>query len=120
MDNPNIAAIVIWLLAVLGCGILFFGIGIWAERSEKPVHFWSGTKVDPRKVKDIPAYNHANARMWKFYSLPYMVSGALGGFSFWGEWLMSAGVAILLSACFPGVIFLIRRYRQIEKEFILP
>lgn len=118
MGNGGIAAVVIWVICALGCGALFFGIGIWADRARKPVHFWSGIAVDSQKIKDIPAYNHANARMWKCYSVPYWLSGILGICAVFFEWLMPVAVIVLVVACFPGIFFLIFHYKRIEKRFI--
>ena len=119
MDSEQIAVIIIWAIVVFGCAILFYGIGIWSERSKKPVHFWSGTQVDARKVRDIPAYNHANAVMWKWYSLPYFLSGVLGCLDFLYPWCMPAAVILLVAACFPGIFILIWIYMKIEKAYIL-
>ncbi len=118
MDREQIVGIIIWAVVLFGCTILFYGIGIWAEHSKKPVHFWSGTQVDARKVTDIPAYNHANAVMWKWYSLPYFLSGILGCLDSIHPWCMPVGVILLVLACFPGIFVLIWRYSQIEKIYI--
>ena len=58
------AGAIIWCVCVLGCAVLFCGIGVYAERSEKPMHFWSGSEVKPEEISDIPSYNRENARMW--------------------------------------------------------
>ena len=119
MDSETVIGIVIWAVCLFGCAVTFFGIGIWAERSKKPVHFWAGTKVDPQKVRDVQGYNHANAVLWKWYSVPYFFSGILGCLTWISDTYMKAGAVILGLACVPGMFILIWRYLRIEKEYIL-
>lgn len=102
----------IMLLCCWGAGVLFYGIGIWAEHRQTPMHFWAGTEIDPKTVTDIPAYNHANAVMWKIYSIPYWIAGFC---SFYNN--LYAGILLML-ACIPGVGVLFWQYHKIEKEFI--
>ncbi len=104
--------LVIMLLCCWGSGALFYGIGMWADRLKKPMHFWAGTEVDPKTVRDIPGYNHANAVMWKLYSIPYWIAGLCSFFS-----NALAGIVLML-ACIPGLAFLFRQYHKIEKEFM--
>ena len=68
------AANIIWYITVLGCALLFVGIGIYAQKLEKPMWFWSGSYVDPATISDVKAYNLENARMWYAYSLWFWVS----------------------------------------------
>ena len=118
MDKEAIVGAVIMALCGFGCGLLFWAIGAWAERSKKPVAFWSGSKVDPGKVKDIPAYNHANAVMWKAYAMPYWLSGLIGCLGFLGEGVVLAAAIVMTLSCFPGMFFLVFRYGKIEKQYI--
>ncbi len=119
MDKGSVAGIIIWAICAYGCAALFFGIGIWAEHAKKPVHFWAGTKIDAQKVTDIPAYNHANAVMWKWYALPYFLSGILGCLDSLHAWCMPAAVILMVAACFPCIFIMIWRYTKIEKTYIL-
>ena len=119
MDKAQIAGMVIMAFCCFGCALLFFGIGIWADKSEKPVHFWSGTKIDPEKVTDIPGYNHACSVMWKWYSIPYWMSGIFSCLDFMGRGFMVTAAVLLFAACIPGLFFLVRQYRRIEKTYIL-
>lgn len=112
------AGTMIMLVCTWGCAALFWFIGRHAQRTEKPAHFWAGTEIDPSQISDIAAYNHANARMWKWYSVPYWISGIVSCFGFLGNAYIIAGAAILFLACFPGLYFLIRRYRKIERAYI--
>ena len=118
MDNGSVAGAIIMALCCFGCALTFFGIGIWAEKAKRPIHFWSGTSVDPEKVTDIPAYNHANAVMWKVYSLPYWIAGLVGCFGFLGDVFAIVSAVLLSLSCFPGIFLLFWRYRSIEKLYV--
>lgn len=104
--------LIIMVVCCWGSAGLFCGIGLWAEHCKKPIHFWSGTKIDPETVTDIPAYNHANAVMWELYSIPYWLAGVC---SFYSE--LCAGILIMLASV-PGLAYLFWQYGRIEKEFI--
>lgn len=118
MDKENIVGAVIMVLCCLLCAGSFTGIGIWAAKATKPVHFWSGTQVSPEKVADVKGYNRANARMWKLYAMPYWVSTALSVLGFWGKAYIIAAAVLLSLACVPGVLFLVWRYRAIERRYV--
>ena len=118
MDGETIVGAIIMCVVCFGCGALFFGIGVWATNLEKPMHFWSGSTIDPKTVDDIPEYNRKNAAMWKWYSLPYWFAGIFGLFSWKCEWCMYVSMALLLIACIPGLGVLIACYKHIEKEHI--
>ena len=118
MDGETIVGAIIMCVVCCGCGALFLGIGVWANGLEKPMHFWSGSVIDPKTVRDIPEYNRKNALMWKWYSLPYWFAGIFGLFSWKCEWCMYVSMALLLIACIPGLGVLIACYKHIEKEHI--
>lgn len=118
MNSESIVGAIIMCVVCFGCGALFFGIGVWATNLEKPMHFWSGSTIDPKTVDDIPEYNRKNAAMWKWYSLPYWFAGIFGLFSWKCEWCMYVSMALLLIACIPGLGVLIACYKHIEKEHI--
>ena len=105
------AGIIIWCITIFGCAILFYGMGIYAQKSEKPMHFWAGTTVDESKITDVKAYNKANARMWKFYSLWYFASGII---YFWNEVI---SVIILVLSCTLGMGILVATFNRIEKKY---
>ena len=115
----NLAGVIIMAICTFGCALLFYGIGIWAENSSKPVHFWSGSKVDPSKVLDIPAYNHACAVMWKRYSVPYWCCGILAYLDLLYPGCMMISVIMLLAACLPGAFWLVSKYTKIEQKYII-
>lgn len=102
----------IWYLTVGGCALLFFSIGVHAQRKKTPMHFWSGgPEIKPEEITDVPAYNRANGRMWKGYSLSYLLSCA--------AWPFHEGVAIviLFVASTVGLIPLIMIYKRIEQKY---
>ena len=104
------ASIVMFVICTL-CGGIFFSIGQWAQRSSKPMHFYSGTTVSPDEIRDIPAYNRENARMWKIYSLPYFGAAILG--------IRNPGLSAVLIgvACLPGIIVLVSAYQRIYRKY---
>lgn len=111
MDGERILGIIVIVFCCLMCGGTF--LGLWAKKSKKPVHFYSGTTVDPKTVSDIPAYNLENAKMWMIYSVPFWVSGVVSFFH------VGAAAIIMSTACIPGFLWLIFRYRRICKKYIV-
>lgn len=102
---------VLWILVTWGCATLFFGIGIYAGKSKKPICFWSGTTVPAEEISDIPAYNQANRTMWILYSIPYWISGIVV-FRF-----PNTAAVLIVAACSVGLIWLIRHYKMIERKY---
>lgn len=102
-----------WILAICCwlCALLFGGMGLYAYRKKTPMHFWSGSRVDSREIRDIPGYNRANARLWIVYGSLYVLLGALG--------LVHALLAaILLSVvALGGTPILILVYQRIYKKY---
>ena len=118
MNNENVVGAVVMAFCSFGCGVLFFCIGNFASGAKKPFGFWAGSTVPMEKVTDLHAYNHANAVMWKIYSIPYWLSGIFGLLGFWSEGFILASAVVMCAACFPGIFFLISHYRKIEKRYI--
>ena len=102
---------IIWFVTMFGCAALFFGIGVYAKRLEKPMWFWSGVEVEPAVISDIPAYNRENSRMWKVYSLWFWAAGILW---IWNE---IAALVVLVTGSTVGIGLLIGRYLKIEKKY---
>ena len=100
-----------------GSGILFYGIGIWSYKQKNPMSFWAGSVISPETICDIPAYNRANARMWKLYSIPYFMSGFLSLLTPWKDFFLSLSLIPLCLAGTVGVWCLIRTYQKIEKQY---
>ncbi|MBE6941630.1 MAG: hypothetical protein E7455_05060 [Ruminococcaceae bacterium] len=99
-----------WVVA-FGCAILFYGIGVYAQKLEKPMWFWSGTEVDATKITDVAQYNAENATMWKWYSLWYVAAGVAQ------IWSSIAYAIILVLSCTVGLAILIRKYQRILKKY---
>lgn len=102
---------IIMLICTWGCAALFFLLGVYAAHRRKPMWFWSGSKVSPAEISDIPAYNRANGRMWKLYSIPYWLSG---GLYFWSP---VVSTIVLLAGAMFGIIVLVLAYRRIERRY---
>lgn len=60
---------VIWTVTA----VLFLVIGISSWRSEKEVGFFTG--VQPPKMKDVKAYNHAVAKIWFWFTGLFEMAG---------------------------------------------
>lgn len=102
----------IWLIICLFCAMIFIIIGIYAIKSKKPMHFWSGSTVSPSEIRDIPKYNKANGIMWILYSSIFVLSGILG---FIGEMMLAT--ALMLIGCVAGIPVLIIAYNKIYKKY---
>ena len=102
---------IIWLIAVGGCGVLFYLIGVYAQRKKTPMHFFAGTTVKSEEITDVKAYNRANACMWKVYSLVYLVSALI--------WILSetAALVLMLAGGIGGIFALVWVYMKIEKKY---
>ena len=113
MDGERILGIIVMVFCCLLCGGIFSGLSVWAKKSTKPVHFYTGTTVDPKTVSDIRAYNLENSKMWMIYSVPFWVSGIVSFFH------MGAAAIIMTVACFPGFLWLVFRYKRISQKYII-
>lgn len=117
MDGEAIFGIIMIVFCGFGCGALFYWIGAWASNRKDPMHFWSGSTVDPKSILDIPAYNQANAQMWKQYSIPYWLSGILGMLSIFDVRISVFSMVPIGLACTVGIWWLIHTYRKIERKY---
>lgn len=102
--------IIMWLVS-FGCAVLFFGIGAYAKRLQKPMWFWSGTEVDAKKITDVTQYNRENGVMWQIYSLWYFAAGIA---EFWNPVL---AVLFLVLGCTAGIAVLVSSYQRIYKKY---
>ena len=117
MKGETIFGIIIMAVCSFGCGLLFYGIGIWSCKQKNPVAFWSGSRVDPKTIMDISAYNHANSRMWKRYSMLYFLSGFLSLITPFHQSFLIISVIPLVFAGTVGIWWLIYTYRKIENQY---
>ncbi len=102
--------IIMWIVC-FGCAIMFYGIGAYAKKLEKPMWFWSGVEVDPSEISDIRQYNKENGVMWQIYSLWYFASGVA---EIWSPML---SLVLLISGCTVGMVLLVSSYRRIYKKY---
>ena len=118
MDREAIVGAIICLAISWACGAIFYGIGWWADRKKTPMGFWSGMELKAEWVRDIPAYNHENAVMWKVYSIPYFLCGILGLLGIVHEAFTVFVLIVMVLAMVPGLFLLIRHYKKIETKYI--
>ena len=102
---------IICCVTVFGCAALFYGIGVFAEKSKTPMWFWSGSSVDAAQITDVQSYNRENAVMWKRYSLWYAAAGVA---EFWNS---IAFMVILILSCTVGLALLVRSYNRIFRKY---
>ena len=99
-----------WIVT-LGCAIMFYSIGAYAKKKEKPMGFWSGVEVKESEISDVKKYNKENSIMWKLYSLWYVAAGIAG------TWSNVAYLIIFCSSFTIGLILLICSYQRIYKKY---
>lgn len=117
MDVGTIFGVIVMALCGFGCGALFFGIGVWAGKAKKPVHFWAGSRLDPRTITNVAAYNRENARMWKKFSVSFWMCGVLSIASLWAQWCAAAYTILIFAGSMVGGIWLVLRYQQILRKY---
>ncbi len=102
---------IIWWIISFGCAILFYAIGAYAQKLEKPMWFWSGSEVNASQITDIKQYNKENGVMWKLYSLWFAAAGLAE------IWNTIAALVILVLACTVGIAVLVHSYQKIYKKY---
>ena len=102
---------IIWWIVSFGCAILFYAIGAYAQKLEKPMWFWSGTEVKAEQITDIKQYNKENGVMWKLYSLWYAAAGLAE------IWNTIVALIILVLSCTVGIVILVYSYQKIYKKY---
>ena len=117
MNAGKIFGVIIMALCGFGCGALFYGMGVYAEKMKKPMHFWSGSTVDPRTISNVPAYNRENGRMWKKFSISFWMCGMLAIGSVWADWCSAAYTVLIFAGSVVGGIWLVLRYQKICKKY---
>ena len=117
MNTENIFGTIIMVLCNLICAGSFYGIGMWAAKRKDPMHFYSGTKVDPRTISDIPAYNQENAKMWKQFSIPFFLAAICSVVGLWERLSETISIILLIGGCTIGIGWLMVRYNRILKKY---
>ena len=98
-------------LVILFMVMSFVAVALWAYKRKDPMHFWSGTTVDPETITDIKKYNKANAKMWLAYCVPMLVSMFIAPFN------MHVASGVLIVSCVAGIPVLIITYNKIKKKY---
>ena len=119
MDGERIFGIILMTFVNLMCAGIFYGTGVWAQKRKDPMHFYSGTTVDPKTISDVPAYNLENARLWKLYSTPFWLCAGCAFGSIWADVLMKVSVAMLVFGCTLGGVWLVCKYHKIHKKYLV-
>ena len=117
MNGERIFSIILMTCVNLLCAGIFYGIGAWAQSRKDPMHFYSGTTVDPKTISDVPAYNRENARLWKRYSIPFWLCALCAFGSIWVEVLMKISIALLVVGCTLGSGWLVWKYSKIHSKY---
>ena len=117
MNGEEIFSIILMTFVNLLCAGIFYGIGAWAQSRKDPMHFYSGTTVDPKTISDVPAYNRDNARLWKQYSIPFWLCAVCAFGSIWVEVLMKISIALLVVGCTLGSGWLVWKYSKIHSKY---
>ena len=117
MEAGKILGAIVMAICGFGCGALFFGIGVWATKRKDPMHFYSGTTVDPKTISNVPAYNRANGKMWKQFSVPFWMCGVLAIGSLWADWCAVGYTILIFVGSIAGGVGLVLRYNKIRKKY---
>ena len=117
MNGERIFLIILMTLIDLLCAGIFFGIGMWAKSRKDPMHFYSGSTVDPKTISDIPAYNRENEKLWKTYSMPYFFAAACSLGSIWVTALMTVSIIVMVLACTAGGCWMVLKYNKIHNTY---
>ena len=117
MSGEEIFGLIILLGCCVSSGAMFYGIGIWAEKSKKPFGFWTFKEVKPESISDISAYNRKNGKMWKIYSIPYFLAAFCGIGGIWCPWLNALAVSLVILACTLGIGWLIWYYKRVFRKY---
>lgn len=119
MNVDTIFGMLITTVCSFLCAAIFYGIGIWAAKRNDPMHFYSGTTLDPNSISDVTAYNLENAKMWKTFSIQFWLSGLCGALSFLDNRLSTVSIALLIAGCSVGIVWLVRKYHRILKKYLI-
>ena len=119
MEGEQILSVIIMCGCGFGMGALFYWMGHWAQNRKDPMHFCSGSTVDPKTISDIPAYNHANARMWKIYSIPYWLTAVFGLLTIVDSRFSAVSSILIFLACTVGIGWLVWKYNRICRQYMI-
>lgn len=104
---------IIWYITLFATATVFFLIGVYAQKREKPMWFWAGSEIEVSQVIDVKQYNKENGTMWKLYSLWFWAAGLAE------IWSSVAALVVLILSCTVGLPLLIDTYKRISKKYIV-
>lgn len=102
---------IIWYVTLFGTAILFYLIGVYAQKRKKPMWFWAGSEVNASQITDVKQYNKENGTMWKLYSLWFWAAGLAE------IWSSVVALVILALSCTVGLALLTCTYKKISKKY---
>ena len=79
--------------------------------------FWSGSEVKAWQLTDVAAYNRANGKMWKQFSVPFWMCGVLAIGSLWADWCAVGYTILIFVGSIAGGVGLVLRYNKIRKKY---
>lgn len=103
-------AIVLYV-TVFGAALVFYLIGVFAQKRKKPMWFWAGSEIDASQITDVKQYNQENGAMWKLYSLWFWAAGLAA------VWSSIAALVILALSCTLGLAILVITFKNILKKY---
>ena len=107
----------IWKIIFAGCTIGCFAgcfcYGRWIVRQEKAVGFWANKPFDAGRVKDVSDYNREYGKIFQIFSY----APGLAGISMLLS-LEILSIVILVLWATVGILWFIRAYQRIEKNYI--
>ena len=103
---------IVYILSTLICSSVFVIFGTYALKKKGSVHFWAGSVVKDEEIKDVKAYNRANAFMW-------LGAGAIIAFSgfaslIWKSKMISLVFVLLI---FFIIIIMMVLYQKIYNKY---
>ncbi len=117
MNTEILPRVICFTVVCCLCGGIFLGVGCWAKVRKTPMHFWSGTEVDPRDLTDVSAYNRANAHMWMGFSTVFWLSACFEILSIWFSWAGIVAFVLLMLGVLPGTILMGVVYCKIFEKY---
>ena len=100
------------VIVSLACALAAVILGLVAYKRQEPVNFWLGTELSVDELSDPAAYNRKCGNMMLLYSLAFWFCAGLAPFA---ANLACTIMGLQLSF---GMLWLIRGYRKIERQFV--
>ena len=102
---------IVGLVCCLLCALPFFVIAHFGKDSGEPMSFWAGDNTLKGKVRDVRGYNYKMSRLYKKWSLAFVLAGILC--------LINdiAGIAGMILVSTIGIYIVWRSYKKILLEY---